>query len=319
MELRLRQREFDPAGRPLLMGILNVTPDSFSDGGKYVKLGDAVAHAQTMVSEGADIIDVGPESTRPGARGVSADEQIGRAVPIIRAIRAADSGIPISIDTCLAPVAKAALDAGADIINDISALRDDPSMVDLAATASVPIVLMHRKGTPATMQDRGGPDYDDVVDEICVFLRERVRFASDHGVDPARIIIDPGVGFGKRVEHNLLILRHLPRFVALGHPVLLGASRKSFIGCVLGGLADADGPTPLPGTRGKSATSAPSSQPRHHGQDPGEREAASLACAALAVMAGVSIIRTHDVRAAADVVRLCTAVRRVGATAPADG
>ena len=318
MELYLRQRKFDPADRPLVMGILNVTPDSFSDGGKYVEPADAMAHAQAMVSEGADIIDVGPESTRPGARDVSADEQIGRAVPIIRAIRAADSEIPISIDTRLAPVAEAALDAGADIINDVSALRDDAAMVDLAATAKVPIIMMHRKGTPATMQDRGGPDYDDVVAEICVFLRERVRFATDHGVDPARIIIDPGVGFGKRVEHNLLILRHLPRFVALGHPLLLGASRKSFIGCVLGGQADAIGPIPLSDPIRQSGPAAPSSQPRHHGQDSGEREAASLACAAMAVMAGVSIIRTHEVRATSDVVSLCTAVRRAGGAVPAD-
>jgi dihydropteroate synthase len=268
------------------MGILNVTPDSFSDGGEHCAPADAAARALRMIAEGADIVDVGPESTRPGAREVPPGEQIARAIPAIEAIRAADETLPISVDTRLAPVARAALAAGADMINDVSALRDDPDMAHLAASAGASVVLMHRKGTSATMQQGGGPHYDDVVAEICAFFRERVRYAADRGVDPERVVIDPGVGFGKRVEHNLLIMRDLDRFVALGHPVLVGASRKSFIGAVL------------------------------NEDDPKQREAGSLACAALAVMAGASVIRAHDVRSTVQVVKFCTAVRDVQRAEP---
>jgi dihydropteroate synthase len=310
MELLFRRRKFYPAQRPLVMGILNVTPDSFSDGGEYQQPTKAMARALQMVADGADIIDVGPESTRPGASEVSIEEQIGRCVPVIEAIRSHDDEIPISIDTRLAGVAQAALEAGADLINDVSALRDDPAMVDLVAAAGTPVVLMHRKGTPATMQDRGGPDYHDVVGEICTFLSGRARFAIDNGIDPGHIIVDPGIGFGKRVEHNLMILRRLDRLVALGHPVLVGASRKSFIGSVLGGPRNSIG-QPTPSNRGGVAESAgPNEHKSGPEHDPRTRQAASLACATLAIMAGASIIRTHDVRATLEVVQLCTAVIR---------
>jgi len=262
------------------MGVLNVTPDSFSDGGAYRTFGAAVAHALAMVEAGAEIVDVGPESTRPGAAGVPAEEQIARAVPVIEALRRSDESIVISIDTRLAPVARAALDAGADMINDVSALRDDPGMVELAARTGVPVCLLHRWGTSATMQVGGGPDYVDVVGEISEFLRERITFALSRGVNPDGIIADPGIGFGKRVEHNLQILRALDRFRALGRPVLVGASRKRFLGEVLGI------------------------------DEPRRRDAASLACATIAAMAGAAIIRTHQVRPTVEAVQLCAAVKR---------
>ncbi|MHC4698537.1 MAG: dihydropteroate synthase [Planctomycetota bacterium] len=319
------------------MGVLNVTPDSFSDGGDHYAPAEAVAHAQAMIADGADIIDIGPESTRPGAREVAAAEQIRRAVPVIEAIRAQNDTIAISIDTRLAPVAQAALDAGADVINDISALRDDPAMSELAATTGAPVVLMHRRGTSVAMQKGGGPQYDDVIGEICTFLKERVQHAVSCGIDPRRIIIDPGLGFGKRVEHNLLILRHVDRFVALRQPVLIGASRKSFIGSVLRGGTSDTVPHPSPqakgavvphsspqakgGERGQSATVSPppllrkdAAHPTPGIDHPKHRESASLACAAIAVMAGASIIRAHDVRPTVQVIRLCTAIR--GATQP---
>lgn len=268
------------------MGILNVTPDSFSDGGDYVKPADAIAQAMETIAEGADIIDVGPESTRPGSQPVPAAEQIARSVPVIEAVRKRDDEIAISIDTRSAAVAKAALDAGADIINDTSALRDDSAMVDLVATSGVPLVMMHRRGTPADMQKDGGPQYDDVIGEIGMFFEQRLRYAVDHGIDRSRIIIDPGIGFGKRVEHNLLILRHLDKLVSLGQPVLLGASRKSFIGQVLRDISPACK------------------------DDPKLREAGSLTCAVIALMAGASILRVHDVRSTVETVRICTAVQR---------
>ncbi len=262
------------------MGVLNVTPDSFSDGGDYCAPERAVDRALAMIEEGADIVDVGPESTRPGvSRPVPATEQIDRAIPVIEAVRAVDTHIAISIDTRLAAVAKAALGAGADIVNDVSALRDDPAMVGVIATSGAAVVLMHMRGTPAAMQAGGGPHYDDVVGEIAAFLGQRRQYATRCGVDPSRIIFDPGIGFGKRVEDNLLILRHLDRFVALGQPVLVGASRKSFIGRILGL------------------------------EMPRQRMAGSLACAGMAVIAGASIVRAHDVRPTVEVVRMCSAVR----------
>ncbi len=275
----LRHRHVDPAVTPLVMGVLNVTPDSFSDGGDHVATETALAHALEMIADGADIIDVGPESTRPGAKPVPADEQIARAIPVISRLRAKNEKIAISIDTRLAPVAEAALQAGADMVNDVSALRDDPAMVEAVAASGAAVVLMHMHGTPIDMQLGGGPHYDDLVGEIAAFLDERRRYAVSHGVDPSRIILDPGIGFGKRVEHNLLILRNVDRFVALGQTVLVGASRKSFNGHVLG----VEGPK--------------------------RRTVGSLACVAIAVMAGVSIVRVHDVRATVEAVRMCAAVR----------
>jgi len=261
------------------MGILNVTPDSFSDGGDYFAQEAAVGHALNMIAEGATIIDIGGESTRPGAAPTPAEEQIRRTIPVIRAIRMRDSNIAISIDTCAAAVARAALDAGADIINDVSALRDDPEMADVVAAAGAAVVLMHRRGASADMQDGGGPHYDDVIAEITAFLLQRRDFAVDRGIDRSRIILDPGLGFGKRVEHNLTILRLLDRFVALGQPVLVGASRKRFLGSVL----DVD--------------------------EPKDRLAGSLACATIAALAGAAILRVHDVRQTVEAVRLCSAVK----------
>ena len=291
-ELVLRGRRFAPSQFPLVMGILNVTPDSFSDGGEHFDLSDAVGHALEMIRDGADIIDVGGESTRPGATATPAEEQIRRTVPVIKAIRSRDEAIPISIDTRSASVAEAALEVGADLINDISAFRDDPEMVRLAAGSGAPAVLMHRKGTSATMQAHGGPQYDDVVGEVCDFVAERVRYAVDHGVESSRLIIDPGIGFGKRVEHNMSILRHLDRFVALGHPVLVWASRKSFIGKVLNGAIERDG-------RSGGYT-----------DDPKRREGASLACVVMAAMAGAAIVRVHSIRPAVEAIRLCSAVKQ---------
>lgn len=270
------------------MGILNVTPDSFSDGGAFADHAAACAHAARMIEEGAAIIDVGPESTRPGAEPVPADEQIRRAVPVVEAIRREHPQVVISIDTRLAPVARAGVAAGANIINDVSALRDDRAMVEVAAATGATVILMHRKGTSRTMQDGGGPHYDDVVGDICEFLRERMAFAQSRDVRWDRIWIDPGLGFGKRVEHNLAIMRHLDRFVALGAVVVVGASRKRFLGEVLG-------------------EGHPSAA-----QEPRERLAGSLACATIAALAGATVIRTHDVRATVDAVRTCAAVRSVG-------
>ena len=283
MTLDLRNRRFDLTATPLVMGILNVTPDSFSDGGDHADPRDACDRAMKMIEQGADIIDVGPESTRPGAAPVSAKQQIARAAGVIEAIRAANDSIPISIDTRLASVAEAAIHAGADMVNDVSALRDDEDMAGVIADAEVPVVLMHRRGSSTDMQRGGGPVYDDVIGEIAAFFHERMAHAVGQGISPEQIVFDPGIGFGKRVEHNLLILRHLDRLVAIGRPVLVGASRKSFIGAVL----EID--------------------------EPKCRDQASLACAVMAVMSGAGILRVHDVRATAEAVRICQAVRRARA------
>ena len=276
--MRIRNCLVDPAARPLVMGVLNVTPDSFSDGGQFADADAAVRRACEMVEEGADIIDVGPESTRPGSAPIPAEVQIRRSVPVVRGLRERDDRIAISIDTHVAAVADAALAAGADMINDTSALRDDEAMAEAAARTGVPVVLMHRRGTPRDMQAGGGPQYEDVIGEICGFFRERTEFAERRGIDRERILLDPGVGFGKRVEHNLLILRELHRFTELG-PVVVGASRKRFLGSILGI------------------------------EDPVQRGAGSLACAAIATLAGAAVIRAHDVRATVECVRTCVAVR----------
>ena len=259
------------------MGVLNVTPDSFSDGGQFVDVETAVAHAGQMIDDGAAVIDVGAESTRPGSRPVPDAEQVRRAAPVIEWIRRLHPHVCISIDTQSAAVARAALDAGADWINDISALRADPAMADLAATTGAPVVLMHMQGTPRTMQDN--PTYDDVVREVSAFLDRQVSAAESAGIDPERIVIDPGIGFGKTTEHNLQLLARLREIVAIGPAVLIGASRKSFIGKTLGI------------------------------DDPRDRLAGSLACVAVAVMAGARIIRAHDVRETAHAARICHRIK----------
>lgn len=215
--------------RPLIMGILNVTPDSFSDGGDLGTVQAAVARAQAMA---ADILDIGGESTRPGAQTVSIADEISRVAPVIRAIREAGITTPISIDTRKAAVAEAALDAGADIVNDVSAFRYDPELADLVAERGVPVCLMHSKDDPATMQN--APHYVDVVAEVLEHLAERMEFATARGIAQDRMIIDPGIGFAKTQVHNLALLAHLPRLHDLGVPLLLGASRKKFIGTIGG-------------------------------------------------------------------------------------
>jgi dihydropteroate synthase len=253
-----------PGARPLLMGILNVTPDSFSDGGRHLSLPTAVMRARDMLREGADILDIGGESTRPGAAEVSAREEIDRVVPVIRALRDGGIGAPISIDTRKAEVLRAALEAGADLFNDVSALRFDPESASVAAEAGVPVCLMHAKGDPATMQD--APRYADVLLEVAEFLAERIEAAVAAGISRERIIVDPGIGFGKTVAHNLTLIRNLALLHDLGCPVLLGASRKRFIGAI----GDA--------------------------KDPGDRAAGSIAVALEGLRAGVQVLRVHDVR-----------------------
>ena len=220
----------DIGKRTLIMGILNVTPDSFSDGGRYTTVEAAVAHAERLAAEGADILDIGGESTRPGADPVPLEEELHRVIPVIEAVRKALPEICISVDTYKARVAREALEAGADVINDVSALRFDPEMAAVAAQAGAPVVLMHMKGTPKTMQQN--PTYQDVVREIVAFLEERIAFAVSQGIARERIIVDPGIGFGKRPEHNTEILRRLGELRELGRPILLGTSRKSFLGAL---------------------------------------------------------------------------------------
>ncbi|MFQ5414231.1 MAG: dihydropteroate synthase [Phycisphaerae bacterium] len=277
--LLLRRGGLDWSRRPLVMGVLNVTPDSFSDGGRYLDLDQAVAHGERMIADGADMIDVGAESTRPGSDPVPAVVQRDRAVPVIAALRRRHGEVVISIDTRVASVARAAIDAGADIVNDISALRHDGDMAGVVADAGVGVVLMHMKGTPKDMQRDGGPVYDDVVAEIIAFLARRTEDAVRRGIDRARIVVDPGLGFGKRPADNLSILKHLDRVVAIGVPVLVGASRKRFIGDVLSI------------------------------DEPRLRDAGSVACAVLAAASGAAVVRVHDVRATVDAVRVVGAVR----------
>jgi dihydropteroate synthase len=264
--------------RTLVMGILNVTPDSFSDGGRFFALERAVEHARRLTAEGADILDIGGESSRPGAQPVPEEEELRRVVPVIRAIRQ-ESAVPISVDTYKAAVAEAALEAGANIVNDISALRFDPRMVTVVARARVPVVLMHMLGEPRTMQQN--PVYTDVVREIKEFLAERIAFARAHGIE--RILIDPGIGFGKTVEHNIEILRRLGELRGLGCPLLIGTSRKSFIG------------------RLGSTTAEP--LPIH------ERLEGTIASTVIAVLNGAQIVRVHDVAPMKRALAIVDAVR----------
>ncbi|MCK5729113.1 MAG: dihydropteroate synthase [Methylococcales bacterium] len=255
---------FNLLEKPLIMGILNVTPDSFSDGGRYDHADKALEQAQKMILEGADIIDIGGESTRPNSISVSSGEQIARVIPIIKAIRQQLSeSIQISIDTTLGTVAKAALEAGATMINDISGGRD-PELLKATAKANCPIVLMHMQGTPQTMQDN--PHYDEVIHEILSSLTHSVNQALAAGVKKENISIDPGIGFGKRKQDNFELLKHLDQFVATSFSVLLGTSRKRFMGDVC------------------------------NVTEPSELIAATTATTALGVMAGVTIFRVHDVK-----------------------
>ena len=251
--------------KPLIMGILNVTPDSFSDGGQFDETQPAVKHALDMMYENADIIDVGGESTRPGSERISADEQILRVSEIIKSIREiALEEIEISIDTTLSKVAEAAIDAGASVINDVSAGTDDPQILELAADKDVPIILMHMQGNPQTMQSN--PVYNDVVEDIRAYLLDRVDTAIAAGIKQENIAIDPGIGFGKTQEHNMQLMTRLDRFVDTGLPVLLGASRKRFMSAICEGV------------------------------EPHELVGATCATTVIGVNAGVQMFRVHDVR-----------------------
>ncbi len=259
---------------PLVMGILNITPDSFYDGGRYYKGEDAITQALQMIEDGADIIDVGGESTRPFSELISVDDELNRVIPVIKSIRT-QSDIIISIDTNKAQVAEEAHHAGADIVNDISGFMFDPDMAPTVSKLNMYAVIMHIKGTPKDMQQN--PQYEDVISEIKTFFAERMSFAGKHGINEERIILDPGIGFGKRVEDNLRIIRQLDDFKELGRPILMGTSMKSFIGHV---------------------TDSPLQ----------ERVEGTLASVAISVWNGANIVRVHDVKKAKKVVKLVSAI-----------
>jgi dihydropteroate synthase len=273
--LMTRHGQIDMVRRTAVMGIVNVTPDSFSDGGKYFDAGKAATHGERLAEEGAEVLDIGGESTRPGAEPVTVEEEIRRVVPVIQSLRV-KLRIPISVDTVKSQVARAALEAGADIVNDVSALRADPAMAALIAREAVPVVLMHMQGTPQTMQHN--PTYGDVVEEVGAFLRERVRYAVERGIAPQNILVDPGIGFGKNVDHNIALLRGLAPLAAINQPLLVGASRKAFIGKLLD-------------------------------LGPDERLEGSLAAAVAAALAGANMIRVHDVKEAVRALRIADALR----------
>lgn len=262
--------------RTLLMGVLNVTPDSFSGDGVYHNPEAAAQRARQMVADGADIIDVGGESTRPGAEPVNAEEEMKRVLPVIERL-AAELNVPLSVDTYKAAVARAAVQAGASIINDITGLRGDPEMARVAAACDAGLVLMHIQGTPRTMQQN--PTYADLIGDISAYLRGSMALAQQHGVDAERIVIDPGIGFGKTLEHNLQILRCLREFQRLGRPILIGTSRKSFIGKVL------DLPVE-------------------------QRLCGTAAAVAIAIAHGADVVRVHDVKEMTQVARMADAIIR---------
>jgi dihydropteroate synthase len=267
-----RDRAFIWGDRTYLMGILNVTPDSFSDGGQFDRLDTAIAQAQSMAQSGADILDIGGQSTRPGAVQISLDEELDRVIPVIEALRHSRFELPISVDTTRAAVAEAAIAAGADWINDISGASFDSDMLPMAANLGVPIVLMHLRGTPQTMQSL--TDYDDLAGEIAIALTDRVDAAIAAGVNADRIILDPGIGFAKTADQNYELLRNLPRLADLGYPLLVGPSRKSFIGKTL-------------------------DQP-----DPSQRVWGTAAACSGAIALGAHILRVHDVPEMRDVIRV---------------
>lgn len=257
------------------MGILNITPDSFSDGGRFTSEAAILTQAEKMIAAGADLLDIGGESTRPGAQPVLLADEIERVVNAVRLIRRSHS-IPISIDTTKNEVARLALDEGANLINDISGLRFDPAMAPLLREREVPVVIMHMQGTPGNMQQN--PTYDDVIGEISAFLAERIAWAGRQGIPRERIIVDPGLGFGKTVTHNLTILKHFDRLTSLGCPVLIGHSRKSFIGKILACEVN-------------------------------ERDLGTAILSGLCTMKGAALLRVHEVAATVQAVRLAEAVR----------
>jgi dihydropteroate synthase len=267
-----------------LMGIVNVTPDSFSDGGLFLDSGAAIAHGLELVEQGAHILDIGGESTRPGAEPVGAEEELRRVVPVIEGLAAATASIPappqISIDTSKAAVARAALAAGATLVNDVTALRADPEMASVVAGGGADCCLMHMLGEPRTMQR--DPRYGDVVDDVRAFLEERLAFAVGEGIDERRLLLDPGIGFGKSVAHNLELLRRLDELVALGRPIVIGTSRKSFLGVLL--------PTKRVAPRARVGQAD-----SRHTAEAVERLPGTIATNVLALERGASVFRVHDV------------------------
>jgi dihydropteroate synthase len=281
---RVRERSFQ-LDRPLVLGIVNVTPDSFSDGGNFFSAGAAVTLGQQLISDGADVLDIGGESTRPGTEPVSAEEEIRRVVPVVWALRGAFPQVPISVDTVKAAVARAVLEAGASIINDVSGFRLDPEMAGVCARAKAGVVLMHSRGTVREMATFAHAKYRDVTAEVSAELRERVDAALAAGVDAEAIVVDPGIGFAKRTEHSLQLLADLPRIAAIGYPVLVGVSRKRFIGEITG------------------VTTA------------NERDAGTIGANVAALARGAALFRVHDVRGARQALDVAWAVvRRVSPT-----
>jgi dihydropteroate synthase len=267
-----------------LMGVVNVTPDSFSDGGLYLDPETAVAHGLTLEAEGATILDVGGESTRPGAEAVAVDEELRRVLPVMQGLIDAGTAARLSIDTSKARVASAAIEVGARLVNDVTALRGDPEMASVIAASGADCCLMHMLGDPRTMQD--DPRYDDVVSEVKAFLEERLAFAVAAGIDEQRIILDPGIGFGKTAAHNLELLRRLDELVAIGRPVMIGSSRKSFLGRITGR------------------------------ERPSERVAATIATCVIAFERGARVFRVHDVAPVADALKVAAATVASWTTSP---
>ena len=281
IEWRCRDRVLAFGPRPRIMGILNVTPDSFSDGGVFYNPADAVRRGLEMVQEGADILDVGGESTRPGAAAVEEQEEIRRVIPVIEALRA-QTGILISVDTCKAAVARRALEAGAQIVNDVSAGSHDASMLVAVRESGAGLVLMHMAGIPKTMQQ--APRYGDVTDEVLAYLRGRMAACREAGVDDRQVVLDPGIGFGKTPEHNVQLLADVPAFVRMGRPVLIGVSRKSVIGYLTGRPVD-------------------------------QRLAGSLAVAVYVAERGAQLLRVHDVKETCDAMNVVATMRSIHACA----
>lgn len=267
----------DFSKKTYIMGVLNVTPDSFSDGGLYFDEKKAIQHTHRLIEEGADVIDIGGESTRPGSEPVSVEEEIRRTIPVIKAISRSVK-VPIAIDTYKAEVARQALDAGASIVNDISGLRFDPDMPKVVAEYNVPVIIMHIKGKPKDMQQN--PVYEALIPEIMDYFRISIRLATKFGIPEDRIIIDPGIGFGKSFEHNLEIIKNLKEFTLLGKPIAIGVSRKAFIGKILGDVP------------------------------PSERLKGTTAAVAISILNGANIVRVHDVKEMTRVAKVADAIKR---------
>jgi dihydropteroate synthase len=285
-----------------VMGVLNVTPDSFSDGGRFLAPDAAIEHGRRLVAEGADVVDVGGESTRPGAEPVGAAQELSRVLPVIEGLAAASAGAQISIDTTKAAVAHAALAAGASLVNDVSALRGDPDMAGVVAGSGAECCLMHMRGEPRTMQ--ADPRYADVVDDVKAFLEERLAFAVREGISETRVLVDPGIGFGKTVDHNLELLRRLDELLALGRPIVIGTSRKSFLGRI---AADALALRPGGATRDAGAPPAGGEDIAQNALHLTARLPGTVASNVLALERGASVFRVHDVAAVGEALAVAAA------------